>query len=503
MSKKQPVSADPLLPYLGLLDPAEIGELREAIARPILQALRVNPLKAPLGGAENSDSPPAAQAAADWAARYGWELAPVSFCPTGWQILSSRIRPSQTIEYKLGFYYLQDAASMLPAELFDFEPGAAPLVLDLAAAPGGKTTHLLGRTGDHGLVLANDASLARLPALRGVLQDWGATAQAVSGFPGEKFGAWFPNTFDAVLLDAPCSMDNLHPDPRTHKRAVSPAEHQALAARQLRLLESAVQACKEGGQVVYSTCTLAPEEDEGVLDAFLRRYPGAIRVEDISDRLAPPAPALSRAGPQTFLPQVTGAARLWPHRSGTAGFFAARLTRTGPLPVHALPAPNRPLAAAGFAPRGSGRQAAFCRAFEDRYGFDLAGLLANYDLEMWQRESAVYLFPTAFLRRFAGLPVSSLGLRLGEDTLDGFTLSHETAARFGQHFTRGRVELPADLVPAWLAGSDLPGLAPPPGQTGGVVVVSDLFERNLGRGRWLADRLKNLLPRRMVLTPKT
>ena len=130
---------DVLARYRGLLGEAEFAKMLAALAQPLPQALRANPLKVD-----------PQQAMADWCERYGWQVQPVPFCLTGWQILAADIPPSTTIEFHLGQYYIQDAASMLPAELFDFSGLEAPLILDLAAAPGGKTTHLISRSGDRG-----------------------------------------------------------------------------------------------------------------------------------------------------------------------------------------------------------------------------------------------------------------------------------------------------------------------------------------------------------------
>ena len=167
---------------------------------------------------------------------------------------------------------------MLPVELFELDQ-EAPLILDLAAAPGGKTTHLVSRLQDHGLVLANDASAARLAGLRAALQSWGAINTAVTHYNGERFGGWYPGAFDAVLLDAPCSMENLSPAAGRSPRDISDRERAGLARRQLNLLSSAFQAVRPGGQVVYATCTLAPEEDEAVVDGLLHLYPGQAQVE--------------------------------------------------------------------------------------------------------------------------------------------------------------------------------------------------------------------------------
>ena len=124
---------------------------------------------------------------------------------------------------------------MLPVELFDFKNDRRPLVLDMAASPGGKTTHIISRTCDQGLVIANDSSRSRLTALRLVLQNWGAINKAISGLPGERFGELFPNIFDHVLLDAPCSMESLrsldsHPMRFHHREGTPESSHQTKTA---------------------------------------------------------------------------------------------------------------------------------------------------------------------------------------------------------------------------------------------------------------------------------
>ena len=248
--------------YRAWLEPEAFEQLRQATQRPLWPALRINTLKISVETARRL-----------WPAWYGWQVRTVPFCPTGWQVVAGGTNLSRTLEYRMGFYYLQDVASMLPAELFDIPPDARPLVLDMAAAPGGKTTHLVARLGDRGLVVANDASAGRIAALRANLADWGATTAVLTSYPGERFGAWFPDHFDLVLLDAPCSGEALRTAERRKGRPVSDRERQALHRRQVQLLTSAFQALKPGGQLVYATCSLHPLEDEAVLDALLGAFP--------------------------------------------------------------------------------------------------------------------------------------------------------------------------------------------------------------------------------------
>ncbi len=476
-----------LLRFQPVLSPTDFTALLAELDRPLYPALRANLLKC--------DPQPSLEA---WARRYGWQLRPVPFCKTGRWVISSQDPISQPIEHRLGFYYIQDAASMLPVELFDFDGLDSPLVLDLAASPGGKTTHLLSRTGDRGLVLANDSSQERIAALRVVLQNWGATSSAITHFPGEKLGAWYPETFDRVLLDSPCSMQGLRVTEGHPLRPITEREQVALARRQAGLLESALRAVKVGGQVVYSTCTLSLEEDEAVLDALLERYPGAFQVDDLSCRLDRPAPALVQAGERTFDPTVRNAVRLWPHIFGTAGFFASRLTKLASLPGLTQEPPSRTLDQVGFTPLPPRESVAWASRLADLYGLDVSELMASLNLELWRRGANLYLFPLAYLQHFDRLPVQSAGMLLGEDSLEDFMPSHEWVARFGMHFTASTCRLPAGALPAWLRGEDIPGQPAGSLPAGRVAAVFDEEGRLFGRGKVLSARLKNLLPRRLL-----
>lgn len=489
MAKKKtpPPEVDPLERYRGLLDAGSFAALLEELRRPLPQALRLNPLKLD-----------PAEAISELAGRYDWQLAPVPFCPSGWQVLAAGRAPSQTVEFRMGAYYIQDAASMLPAELFDLAGWENPLLLDMAAAPGGKTTHLVSRAGDRGLVIGNDSSPGRISALRGVLRDWGALNWAVTAYPGDRFGGWYPETFDGVLLDAPCSMENLRSGGAHARRYTSARERSELAGRQLRLLAGALQAVKTGGQIVYSTCTLAPEEDEAVLDGLLKRYPGAVRVEDAGSVLARPAPGLDADETTRFDPAVRSGVRLWPHLFGTSGFFAARLVKTAPVETARQDPPTRPIEKAGWQRLAAKELRGLSLFFNDEYGFDLERVMQRQGLSAWRRGEGVYLLPELLFSRFPGLPVEGAGLLLGEDAALGFELSHEWAARFWRDFGGGVVFLLDDQLPAWLRGEDLLRAGGDGWKAGQVLLVGDQAGRFLGRGRVQAQRLKNLLPRRLV-----
>lgn len=468
-----------------LLAPDDFQLMLEELSQPLPLALRTNPLKAKPG------------AELEWAQRYGWQIEPVPFCPTGWRVTSMREPAAMTLEHRMGQYYIQDAASMLPVELFDLDEIENPLVLDLAASPGGKTTHLSARLLDHGLVIANNSSPDRITALRLVLQNWGAANVAVTRFPGEKFGRWYPETFDRILLDAPCSMQGLRSSEAHPMRPISDREQVSLARRQSALLAAAVAALKPGGQVVYSTCTLAPEEDEAVLDEILRRFPNTLEVEGLETRLPAPAPALAQAYGQDFDPQVVKAARLWPHRFHTSGFFAALIRKTASVEFPSEAPPYRPLALVGQKPLAGAAKRDVHILFEEQFGQPLGPILTEYRLELWHSPAGIFAVPVAYLEQFSGLPCQLLGIKLAEESPDGLIPAHDWVARFGSGFSTGTVEIPAELVNAWLRGEDLE-FTPAETNPNGVVVLLDPDKRVLGRGRVQPDRIKNLLPRRLI-----
>ncbi len=473
--------------YRELLTEAEAAALEEAVKTPPPTALRLNTLK----GDPHL-------LAADLQADYGWGLQPVSFCQDGYTLQRSAIPPGRTLESRLGYFYIQDAASMLPVELFESGDKPQPLILDLTAAPGGKTTHLASRFQDKGLIIANDGTASRIQALSSTLKTWGAVNSAVTNIPGEKYGLLFPDTFDYVLLDAPCSMENLHPGDR-NKREIKPAERGRLAGRQAQLLMSALQACKPGGQVVYSTCTLAPEEDEGVLDTILRRTAGSVIITQADKRIQINAPGLEEAYNLAFLPEIRRALRLWPHRLGTSGFFAAHLQKTAPFSSQPEGGFSRHGYTSHLLTLSRSDQEKLAAQFLFMYGMDLREILDRYDVRLASFHQSVYALPRLLESSFPGLPVNSNGLRLGDYTETGFEVSLEWATRFPAEIKHNRYKLDPAMAARWARGEDIPCTDGQSWEKGTNPVITDPHERVIGVGRVTNRGIKNLLPRHLAL----
>ena len=225
-----------------------------------------------------------------------------------------------TPEYLQGYYYLQETASLLPALLLD--PKDNDVVLDMAAAPGSKTTQLAQMMHDKGTIIALDTEHLRLASLRNNVERLGITS--VTAYKKDaRFADDITKECDKVLLDAPCSGNFCIESDFFMKRTV--ADFKQKARLQRELLKSAYKVLKQGGVLVYSTCSLEPEENELVVEWFINQY------KDMSlEKITLPIgePALTKVFDQELDPSLKNAWRLWPHKTNTQGFFIAKLKKS-------------------------------------------------------------------------------------------------------------------------------------------------------------------------------
>ncbi len=469
--------------YQANLSPEDFQKLIASSESNAPISVRVNLLKNP--GPEDTLK--------EWQERYGWGTKPVPFWQHAAQILNAETSPSQTIEHRFGYYYIQDAASMLPVALFSpIQEGE--VILDMAASPGGKTTHLIDRALEKAFILANDSSASRLSALRVVTQSWGMANGAISNFAGEKLGDWFPECFDKILLDAPCSMESLRVSESHPFRDISLSERERLASRQYALLVSALKATKVGGELVYSTCTMAPEEDEALLDALIKRYPNAVEIAKI-DPQDPGSFGLTQFEGQTFHPSLQNSLRVWPHLYETNGFFAAKLIKSSSIESTFLQTPQRLFASTGLDILNAKARQIILDQLQDRYGLSPNHL--NH-FEIGQRDTHLQIIPKTYLSRFETLPYHTMGMPLGKVIKNTLDPSFEFVSRFGMNFTYNVWEIPGDHLSNWLKGHDLRGLECPPNCSPGIIAIKNENDVLIGAGKWSAQRLRNLLPHRFL-----
>ena len=392
---------------------AEYAEFLASYDRPRNVGLRLNPLK--------TDTPPDLS-------RFG--LTPVPWAKNGYYYDPST-RPGLSAYHEAGLYYLQEPSAMAPAGLLDVQPGMR--VLDLCAAPGGKSTQLAGRMQGQGLLVCNEIHPKRARILASNIERLGVCNALVLNEHPQRLAERFAGYFDKILVDAPCSGEGMF---RKEEAAVADWSEDTVlmcARRQAEILHSAAQMLRPGGRLVYSTCTFAPEENEGSISEFLHTHP-EFSVE-ICD-----APWFSPGEPSWVKDPAPGLAhtfRLWPHRLLGEGHYCAVLRREEGAPA-AQPAQE---AAAKCPPE----LLDFCRA--------TGAAIPEGKFILFGK--TLYLAPPE-LPVLGGLRVLRAGLELGEVLKNRFAPAHAWALWL--RALENQVDFPADSaqVRQYLAGEVLP-----------------------------------------------
>jgi 25S rRNA (cytosine2870-C5)-methyltransferase len=282
----------------------------------------------------------------------GVSLEPVGkWSKVGLQIFESQVPLGATPEYLAGHYILQAASSFLP--VMALAPQEHERVLDMAAAPGGKTTHMAALMKNTGCVFANDASKDRAKGLIGNIHRLGVKNTIVCNYSALEFPRVMGG-FDRVLLDAPCSGTGVIAKDASVKTNKTPDDFLRLPHLQKQLLLSAIDsvdhASKTGGYIVYSTCSVTVEENEQVVQYALNKRPNV--------RLVPTGLVFGKEGfvkyqSKRFHPSMKETRRYYPHAYNVDGFFVAKLKKTGPTPVGAVKAQGSPAEMARQANRGA------------------------------------------------------------------------------------------------------------------------------------------------------
>lgn len=267
-------------------------------------------------------------------------LEPIPWCGTGYYV-EEGVRPGRHPYYHAGLYYIQEPSAMAPVELLEVEPGDR--VLDLCAAPGGKSTQIAAKLAGSGLLVSNDLHPDRTKALAKNVEMYGVRNAVVLNESPERIAEAFPQFFTKILIDAPCSGEGMFrkdDDMLRHWEESSPLKY---ADMQRDILSSAAKMLCKGGRLVYSTCTFSPEENEGIIAAFLKDHSefSVVPIGDSEWFSAGEAQwvkehirfqdGVSGQDNDLFIQQTLGTGRLWPHRVKGEGHFMAVLRRDGEL----------------------------------------------------------------------------------------------------------------------------------------------------------------------------
>ncbi len=231
------------------------------------------------------------------------------------------LSPGAMLEHMLGFYYVQGVPSMTAVSVLDPQPGET--ILDLAAAPGGKTTHIGQLMMNTGIVIAVEQDRIRMASLKSNIIRCGVTNSLVLRGDARKLEnlKFEP---DRILLDAPCSGEGLIPLDPTRKTSKTMADIRYCATREDEMLDAAVNVLTDGGTIVYSTCSIAPEENEYVVDDILNRYP---EMEIVEIALDFGIPGYSEPYGVRLNESLKLSRRFLPHLHGTEGFFICKMIK--------------------------------------------------------------------------------------------------------------------------------------------------------------------------------
>lgn len=378
--------------------------------------------------------------------------------------------------HEAGLYYIQEPSAMAPAVFMEAAPGER--ILDLCAAPGGKTTQLAAAMGGEGLLIANEIHPARARILSENVERMGLCNTVVTNEAPGKLAEFFPGYFDKILVDAPCSGEGMF---RKNEEAIqewSPENVRLCSQRQDEILDAAVRMLRPGGRLIYSTCTFAPEEDEGSVSRFLQRHP-AFSIHSVKkpegfltgrpDWVENPAPGLKDT------------LRLMPHRIEGEGHYLAVLQREGESIGSLLSSASGGLDM-GLPEREYGDFSAFCK--ENLREFPFKGTYLRFGEQL-------YLGPEG-MPSLKGLKVLRPGLHLGTFKKNRFEPSHALALTLKTNQVCRYVNLSAESGEAarFLSGQTL---TLTDGQKGWCLVCVEGY--SLGWGKLAGGILKNHYPK--------
>ncbi|NLJ89260.1 MAG: NOL1/NOP2/sun family putative RNA methylase [Clostridiales bacterium] len=330
-----------------------------------------------------------------------FEISPVPWTSNGF-FYDNKEQPAKHPYYYAGLYYIQEPSAMTPASLLDVKPGDK--VLDLCAAPGGKSTELGAKLLGKGVLVANDISSSRAKALLKNIELFGIKNALILSETHQKLESHFYEYFDKILVDAPCSGEGMFrkmPNLTSNWKKLGVDHYNKM---QKDIIISAAKMLKPGGLLLYSTCTFSPEENEGTIKYLLEAFPEF----ELIDPLDNEASKVSYEGFERGRPdwvdgpeELNKTVRLWPHKIDGEGHFVALLRKCSTS--------NQEIAIKESKSKGKNYDKLNQEAidFIDQLGMDKA----NYDIELY--ESSVYLV-VKDMPDTKGLRIMRKGLYLGE-----------------------------------------------------------------------------------------
>lgn len=405
------------------------------------------------------------------------EISPFSLTPIPWVsngfFYREEERPSRHPYYAAGLYYLQEPSAMTPADRLEISPGE--YVLDLCAAPGGKATALGAKLQCKGFLVANDISNSRAKALLRNLELFGIPNSMVTNETPGRLAGYFPEFFDKILVDAPCSGEGMFRKDPDVAKTWDETRPEFFGKIQKDIIANAISMLKPGGKLLYSTCTFSPVENEGLISYVLEHFP-QMKLLDIApyEGFAPGNPSLGN-GDQ----RLEKCVRIFPHHMEGEGHFLALMEKKGAL----NPSSDRPKTKLDKVSQGLLEE--FFQSVSVPYDFQ----------KIEVRGSNVYYLPDKDTSGLKGIKFLRNGLFLGELKKNRFEPSQPFAMALSGKDYDHVINLPAsdERVGRYLKGETLLlSDEETPKKNGWQLVCTDGFP--LGWGKAVGSTLKNKYP---------
>lgn len=473
-----------------IMPEGEYQDFLQSLEGESYHALRINPLKK----SENHDIKPILDEL-----RIS-EMTQVSWERNGYYY-DNGAQPGRHPYHEAGVYYIQEPSAMAAAPLTEAEPGER--ILDLCAAPGGKTTQIAGYMMGKGLLVCNEIHAARAKILSENIERMGVANACVTNETPTRMSEKFPEYFDRILVDAPCSGEGMFRKNVAACDEWSPENVLLCAARQDEILDCAARMLRPGGRLVYSTCTFSFDENEGSVARFLERHP-EFKIVPIDKRAMGLPEQVCDGRPEWVDERIDNkdilseTLRLWPHHIKGEGHFAAVLQKSGDVPEGYMPIPT------GGTERGiaaDDRELApwreFLKEISDEYLGDgkllqLTGLTEDsMEGRIFLRfGDNLYLAPEN-MPSLKGIKVLRPGLHLGTFKKNRFEPSHALALAVSPQKLRHICHLSAqdERIAAYLNGQTFPY----EGEKGWYLITVDGY--GLGWGKLAAGIMKNHYPK--------
>lgn len=364
-------------------------------------------------------------------------------------------RPGKSPYHEAGVYYIQEPSAMAPAAYLDSKPG--DYVLDLCSAPGGKSTQIASTMNNTGLLISNEINTKRCKILSENIERMGIANAIVTNESPEKLTKVFPVFFDKIMVDAPCSGEGMFKKNLNATDEWSLENVQICSERQDMILDCAAQMLAPGGRIVFSTCTFAPEENEGSIYRFLKRH-NDFRIVDIDKyngmshgnldyykTLITNSSIISEDDYDFYKTEIQKTIRLWPHLLKGEGHFVAVLEQTN---EKLQSKPNYQRNNKNFGNKNNNLES-YYNFFNDT----ICKLPLDGKLELFKDQ--LYLVPNG-VPSLSGIKLLRRGLHLGTFLKNRFEPSHALALFLSSNLVKNSYDIDYDLAKKFIAGETFP-----------------------------------------------